>query len=251
MVKRGLLITVGAACASLALVVAASATPARLAARTAAPSGVSCSNPIQIGMMGPFTGPVASIGDDQLHWAEFFVTQWNAMHKLKLSIVQGDTQLNPAIASTVAQSFASNSSIVGVIGPAGSQEVVAVAPILKKAGLAFMSGSATKVSLTGGQWAGYFFRVVPNDNYQGAIDSAYMMSHLGVTKGSGVMIVNDEESYSTGIASIVSATLKKAGKQAGKTKLPAPQKGKKSNLPREATRPAGKRKFVKKGRRRK
>ena len=47
------------------------------------------------------------------------------------------------------------------------------------------------------------------------------------------------------------ATLKKAGKQAGKTKLPAPQKGKKSKLPREATRPAGKRKFVKKGRRRK
>lgn len=211
MVKRGLLIVVGAVCASLALVVAATATPTRLAATAAAPGGVSCSNPIQIGMMGPFTGPVASIGDDQLHWAEFFAAQWNATHKIKLNIVQGDTQLNPAIASTVAQSFASNSSIVGVIGPAGSQEVVAVAPILKKAGLAFISGSATKVSLTAGQWAGYFFRVVPNDNYQGAIDSSYMMSHLGVTKGSGVMIVNDEESYSTGIASIVSATLKKAG----------------------------------------
>ena len=93
--------------------------------RAAAPSGVSCANPIQIGMIGPFTGPVASIGDDQLHWAEFYVTQWNASHKLKLNIVQGDTQLNPAIASTVAQSFASNSSIVGVIGPAGSQEVTA------------------------------------------------------------------------------------------------------------------------------
>jgi ribonuclease R len=47
------------------------------------------------------------------------------------------------------------------------------------------------------------------------------------------------------------ASFKQAGKQAGKTKSPAPKKGKKSKLPKEATRPAGKRKFVKKGRRRK
>jgi branched-chain amino acid transport system substrate-binding protein len=214
MVKRALLIALGVACVSSALVAAAGASRATrvsTASVAASPSGVSCANPIQIGMLGPFTGPVASIGDDQLHWAEFFASQWNASHALKINIVQGDTQLNPAIASTVAQSFASNSSIVGVIGPAGSQEVIAVAPILKKAGLAFISGSATKVSLTSGQWAGYFFRVVPNDNYQGSIDSAYMMSHLGVSKGSSVMIVNDEEAYSTGIASIVSAKLKAAG----------------------------------------
>ncbi len=211
MVKRALLISIGAACASVALVFAATATSAGVAVRAAAPSGVSCANPIQIGMMGPFTGPVASIGDDQLHWAEFFVNTWNASHKLKLNIVQGDTQLNPAIASTVAQSFASNSSIVGVIGPAGSQEVTASAPILKKAGLAFSSGSATNIALTNGSLRGYFFRDVPNDGVQGPTDANYMMSHLGVTKGSSVMIVNDQESYSTGLATIVSAALTKAG----------------------------------------
>ena len=208
MVKRAVLISLGAALVAAASVGAASA--GRTAA-AAAPAGVSCSNPIQIGMIGPFTGPVASIGDDQLHWAEFFVTQWNASHALKLSIVQGDDQLNPAISSTVAQSFASNSSIVGVIGPAGSQDVTADAPILKKAGLAFASGSATATSLTTGSLSGYFFRDVPNDSVQGPTDVAYMMSHLGVAKGSSVMIVNDQESYSTGLASIVSAGLQKAG----------------------------------------
>ena len=211
MVKRALTISVGAACTSVALVFAATASPAARSAAAAAPSGVSCTNPIQIGMLGPFTGPVASIGDDQLHWAEFAVTQWNATHALKLNIVQGDTQLNPAIATTVAQSFASNSSIVGVIGPAGSQEVTAASPILKKAGLAFASGSATNTTLTSGPLKGYFFRDVPNDGVQGPTDAAYMMSHLGVTKGSSVMIVNDQESYSTGLATIVSADLKKAG----------------------------------------
>ncbi len=211
MVRKGLLISVGAACAAVAMVFAASATSARVSVTAAAPTGVSCSNPIQIGMIGPFTGPVASIGDDQLHWAEYFVTQWNAMHSLKLNIVQGDDQLNPAISSTVAQSFASNSSIVGVIGPAGSQDVTADAPILKKAGLAFASGSATNTALTNGSLRGFFFRDVPNDGVQGPTDVAYMMSKLGVTKGSSVMIVNDQESYSTGLATIVAAGLTKAG----------------------------------------
>jgi branched-chain amino acid transport system substrate-binding protein len=210
MVKRALVTAMGGACLSVALVFAAVASPAAKT-HAAAPASVSCSNPIQIGMMGPFTGPAASIGDDQLHWAQFYAAQWNASHKLKLNIVQGDTQLDPSIASTVAQSFASNSSIVGVIGPAGSQEVVASSGILKKAGLGFVSGSATRVSLTDGKLKGYFFRVVPNDGVQGPTAAEYMMSKLGVKKGASVMIVDDQEAYSTGLADIVQASLKKAG----------------------------------------
>jgi branched-chain amino acid transport system substrate-binding protein len=210
MFKKAVLTAIGGTGAIVALAFAATASPAVKTVKAAAPS-VSCSNPIQIGMEGPFTGPAASIGDDQLHWAEFFATQWNKSHKVKISIVQGDTQLNPAIASTVSQSFASNSSIVGVIGPAGSQEVTASAPILKKAGLAFTSGSATNVTLTNGKLKGYFFRVVPNDGVQAPTDATYMEKHLGVTKGSSVMIIDDQESYSTGLADIVQADLKKAG----------------------------------------
>lgn len=210
MVKKAIPVALAAACASAALALAGTATSAKTQS-AAGPAGASCSNPIQIGMEGPFTGPAASIGDDQLHWAEFFVTQWNKTHPIKLSIVQGDTQLTPSIASTVSQSFASNSSIVGVIGPAGSQEVSAAGPILKKAGLAFVSGSATNPALTNGQFKGFFFRVVPNDSVQGPTDADYMMKHLGVTKGSSVMVVDDQESYSTGLAGIVKAALTKAG----------------------------------------
>jgi branched-chain amino acid transport system substrate-binding protein len=200
--------TIGAA-AALAGVLAATASPAAGTAKAEAPQ--SCSNPVQIGMLGPFTGPAASIGSDQLHWAEFFAATWNKTHKVKISIVQGDTQLDPAKASVLAQSMASNSSIVGVIGPAGSQEVTAAAPILKKAGLAFMSGSATNVGLTDGKLKGYFFRVVPNDGVQAPTAAGYMMSKLGVKKGSTVMIVDDQESYSTGLADGVGNVLKKAG----------------------------------------
>jgi branched-chain amino acid transport system substrate-binding protein len=205
---RALMGTVGVI-AALAAVVATTASPA--VRTSAAETPQSCSNPIQIGMLGPFTGPVASIGTDQLHWAQFFANTWNKKHKLQITIVQGDTQLDPAKASVVAQSMASNSSIVGLIGPAGSQEVTAVSPILKKAGLAFISGSATNVSLTNGKYRGYFFRVVPNDGVQAPTDAAFMIKHLGVKKGSTVMVVDDQESYSTGLADIVGKELKKAG----------------------------------------
>jgi len=119
----------------------------------------------------------------------------------------GDTQLDPAKASTVAQSFASNSKIMGVIGPAGSDEVQATAPILRKAGLVFASGSATRVSLTNGSLKGFFFRDVPNDGVQGPTAANYMFEKLGVKSGDSVMVVDDQESYSTGLADIVGQSL--------------------------------------------
>jgi branched-chain amino acid transport system substrate-binding protein len=158
------LIATAAAVAALAIVASAVARPDSVAAASA----LSCKKAVSIGMLAPITGPAGSIGSDQLHWAQFYVTQWNKNKKhVQIKLVQGDTQLDPSKASTVAQSFASNGSIAGVIGPAGSDEVQAVAPILRKAGLAFASGSATRVSLTNGAWKGSFFRDVPNDGVQG------------------------------------------------------------------------------------
>jgi branched-chain amino acid transport system substrate-binding protein len=206
MVKKFGLIAIAATVVVLAIVSAAAARPAASAAATA-----SCSSGVSIGMQAPITGPAGSIGSDQLHWASFYFTQWNKTHKLKIHLVQQDTQLDPSKASTTAQALASNGKVMGVIGPAGSDEVQAVAPIFKKAGLAFASGSATRVSLTSGAWKGYFFRDVPNDGVQGPTDAEYMMSKLGVSSGSKVMVVDDQESYSTGLADIVQASLKAKG----------------------------------------
>jgi branched-chain amino acid transport system substrate-binding protein len=204
MLKRAGLIAIAASVAALAIVASAVARPDTVAAASA----LSCKKGVSIGMLAPITGPAGSIGSDQLHWAQFYATQWNKNKKhVRIKIVQGDTQLDPSKASTVAQSFASNGSIVGVIGPAGSDEVQAVAPILKKAGLAFASGSATRVSLTDGSSKGYFFRDVPNDGVQGPTAAAYMTTKLGVKTGDTVMIVDDQESYSTGLADIVGAAL--------------------------------------------
>src|SRR5689334_21028633 len=79
-----------------------------------------------IGIEAPLTGPVAVLGQEQLHFAQLALLRDNPANHTKITLVQGDTQLNPAQATTVTQQFTSNSKILAVVGPAGSQEVEAV-----------------------------------------------------------------------------------------------------------------------------
>ena len=160
-----------------------------------------------IGFEGPITGPVASLGDEQLHFAELAVSMDNAANHTKIALVQGDTQLQPAQATTVTQQFTSNSSIVGVVGPAGSQEVEAVGSLMGRAGLAFISGSATAVALTSGSYP-TFFRVVSKDSVQGPEDANYIIKNL---HPKALMIVDDQEAYSTGLVSAMEPVFQAAG----------------------------------------
>ena len=161
-----------------------------------------------IGMEGPLTGPVASLGQEQLHFAELANSMDNLANKTKISIVQGDTQLQPAQATTVTQQFVSNSKIVAVGGPAVSQEVEAVGPLFGRAGMAFISGSATDPTLTTDGKNPTFLRVVSNDNVQGPQDANYIINNL---KPKALMIVDDEEAYSTDLVAIMIPIFKHAG----------------------------------------
>jgi branched-chain amino acid transport system substrate-binding protein len=159
------------------------------------------------GMEGPLTGPVADLGQEQLHFAELAVSMDNAANHTQISIVQGDTQLTPSIATTVTQQFTSNAKIVAVVGPAGSQEVEAVGPLMARAGLAFISGSATNASLTTGKYP-TFFRVVSKDSVQGPEDANFIVQNL---KPKAIMIVDDQEAYSTGLVAQMTPIFKAAG----------------------------------------
>jgi branched-chain amino acid transport system substrate-binding protein len=160
-----------------------------------------------IGFEGPITGPVAVLGTEQLHFAQLAVAMDNVANKTKISIVQGDTQLQPAQATTVTQQFISNSGIIAVVGPAGSQEVEAVGGPMARAGLPFITGSATAVSLTTGKYP-TFFRVVSKDSVQGPQDANYIVNTL---KPKQIMIVDDQEAYSTGLVSAMTPVFQAAG----------------------------------------
>ena len=188
--------------------------PARSAAAT---KSVKCGKVRTIGVAAPLTGPASSIGVQQLHWVQYFVKRWNkakANKNQQIKIVQGDTQLgvDTAFAVKVAHSFASNSKMLAVVGPAGSQEVVASTSAYKGGGLGWVSGSATRTTLTDGHTdgnrTGYFFRVVPNDSVQGPTVGKYMVNTL---KWKRVYIIDDQETYSQGLADGVQNYLKAHG----------------------------------------
>src|SRR5256884_2832464 len=160
-----------------------------------------------IGFEGPITGPVAVLGTEQLGFAQLALSMDHAANKTKLSIGQGDAQLQPAQATTVTQQFISNSSILAVVGPAGSQEVEAVGGPMAGAGMAFISGSATNTTLTAGKYP-TFFRAVSNDHVQGPQDANYIVNNL---HPKALMIVDDQESYSTGLVATMIPIFQAAG----------------------------------------
>ncbi len=207
--RKGLLVLAAAAVGSLAVAGCSSSSSSSTAASggssTASASTKSCTT--SIGLEAPLTGSVAPLGQEQLHFAELAVSMDNAANKTKISLVQGDTMLQPAQAVTVTQQFISNSSIVAVVGPAGSQEVEAVGGPMGRAGMAFISGSATAVALTTGAYP-TFFRVVSKDSVQGPQDANYIVKNL---HPKDLMIVDDQEAYSTGLVSAMLPVFQAAG----------------------------------------
>ncbi len=218
---------------------AASVAGAKTGSTAVTAAGPSCKK-ATIGVTGPFTGPAASAGIDQRNWADLFVSYWNSgkpipgtpksLKRVKLAEIKADTQLNTQVAATVAVQLRANKAVLAVVGFSGSQENVAGGPILRRGGLAFVSGSATRASLTDPSTPdghvlsnGFFHRVVPNDNAQAAVDVTFLTKKLGIKAGETVMTVDQAEAYSVPLITLATQLLQKAGVKVDRQSQPATQ----------------------------
>ena len=187
--------------------------------KMAASALVKCGKTRSLGLLAPITGPAASLGVEQQRWFNYYISRYNKTHKkTKFKGVYGDTILagpgGTAEAVKAAASVASNSSVLALVGPAGSNEVIATTPTIKNAGLGFVSGSATNTTLTtDGTRTGFFFRTVPPDSVQGAAVANFIVKRQ---KYKRVYIIDDQEAYSTGLADFVQAKLKAANVTVGR-----------------------------------
>jgi branched-chain amino acid transport system substrate-binding protein len=186
----------------LVVATAALAASAHAAKPKTAPCGAT------LGVIAPVTGPAATIGREIVNWTRLGVANWNKVHDTRYTLVEADTQLSPAAASTIAQQFVSNRKIVGTVGPAASQEVVAAGPIFNRAHLAVVSPTATLTSLTTDGTLHNFFRVVARDDAQAPTAANYIAGQLHAKR---VMIIDDQSSFSTGLAAGAAPILEKAG----------------------------------------
>src|ERR671937_832405 len=199
--------------AALAFAAAGTGGASTKAPTSAANVLVKCGKSRTLGFMAPVTGPAADIGLEQVAWAKFFVARYNRTHSKKLKLQTEDTMLGAptgtAEALKGAQALAGNAKVLALAGPAGSNEIVGVTKTLKDAGLAWVSGSSTRTSLTtDGTRTGFMFRTVPPDAIQGTTAANYILKTLKLKR---VYIIDDQETYSTGLADTVQSKLKAAG----------------------------------------
>jgi branched-chain amino acid transport system substrate-binding protein len=216
-------VVAAALAAALAVLATAAWASTKGSSRIASPANagnalVKCGKTRAIGLLAPITGPAASLGQPQVHWAQYYVNTYNRTHKKKFKFIKEDTQLGSANGTAEAvkgaQALGSNSSVLGAVGPAGSNEVKATTGALKGAGLGFVSGSATNTQITlDGTRTGFFFRTVPPDSSQSKSVTGYITGTLKVKR---VYIIDDQEAYSTGLADEVQAQLQAKGVTVGR-----------------------------------
>jgi branched-chain amino acid transport system substrate-binding protein len=181
------------------------------ATAVAAPSKaqVSCKN-ATIALLAPLSGPAYAVGKEQQRWAQYAVFLNNQTRgATKVNLVSFDTQLDAAQAASQALRLSANARVLAVAGPAVSDEVQAVGPTFEQNRLAFISGSATRTSLTiGADRVPTFFRTVGTDYTQGTTDADFIRKGLGAKS---VWIVDDGSDYSAPLADRVERLLRQNG----------------------------------------
>ncbi|MGH3132192.1 MAG: branched-chain amino acid ABC transporter substrate-binding protein [Gaiellaceae bacterium] len=197
--RRGL---IAAAVAVLAF--AAAGTSA--VANTASPQQVGPCTNVQLGFVGPLSGPAAFLGQEQLSWLRFAVQKHNRANRTRFKVALGDTQLKAPVARTVARRLIANRNVMAIIGPSESQAVRVGGNLYERAGLVAVSGSATATDLTKGRPYRTFFRVVPNDSIQGPTIVNYV---AGPMRAKQVVVIDSQDDYSVPLAAAVTSGLRR------------------------------------------
>jgi branched-chain amino acid transport system substrate-binding protein len=203
------------ALATLALAVLAS-TASVGSATVAKSQAINCKSTLTLPFMTPLTGGAGFLGNAQLKWAKFAVKTLAPKYGLKVRLVTGDTPVEQggAPAVSLAQKYVSDAKVVALLGPSTSGAVASASQPLFAAGIAHVSPSATRTSLTKSvdgkpkEATPGFFRIVADDGIQGPFDARYMVDKLKVKK---VVLLDFQEPYSVGLADSTQRTLRARG----------------------------------------
>ena len=141
-----------------------------LSACSQTPAGSDSSEPITIGVVGPQTGPLAEIGENQVAGAEVAIEQINAAGGIlgrQVELSNADEQTTPETSTAAVRNLA-NSGVNLIVGMLSSAGCLALAPQLASMDVALVGTGCTNDGLTGqnGEAAPHpnFFRTSNNDS---------------------------------------------------------------------------------------
>ncbi len=159
---------------------------------------------LKIGFFGALSGENAGLVTPMKNGALLAVDQYNAAHSdCTVSLVDYDSQGDPAKAPALANGAIGDTKIVAMIGPAFSGESEAANPLFDGAGLPAITPSATRPSLSDKNYK-IFHRGVGNDFSQGPAAGRYIKD---VMKAQKVYLIKDDSAYGIGLADEVTKIL--------------------------------------------
>ena len=167
----------------------------------------SAGDPIVFGVSVGLSGEgIAPLGEDikrgiEIAQSERPIITIGAV-EFEITLDVQDSQCNAEGGVAVAARFASDPSIVGVIGPMCSSACFPAAPIYDDAGYSSISPSCTNGDLSR-QGFTSFNRTASSDFVQGANTAQYVLNELGITRAA---TIHDGSPYAEGLVDVFSET---------------------------------------------
>ncbi|MFC1857068.1 ABC transporter substrate-binding protein [Thermodesulfobacteriota bacterium] len=174
-------------------------------------TGGAMAGSIRIGVASPFTGDLASYGDNIKAGVNLKLKEINDAGGIKgqmIELVWGDDLCAPKDAGTVGAKFAADKSIVAVIGHLCSSATLAAMPIYVRAGLPAISPTSTNPTI-GDVGKGWFFRNCYTDDFQGKYLASYVVPKLLGKKKVAIFYENND--YAIGLKDSFVAGAKASG----------------------------------------
>jgi branched-chain amino acid transport system substrate-binding protein len=145
---------------------------------------VAAGDPIHLAYWGVLSGADSTLGEDSKRGVEIAVDdKGGKLLDHDISLTQEDGLCTPEGGATAAQKLAADTTIVGLVGSACSDETVGGIKTLTDAGLTTISPSNTRPALTaedrGPEYAGYA-RTAHSDAFQGRAVAEWAFNEKGV-----------------------------------------------------------------------
>ncbi len=179
-----------------------------MAGSASAQSGIQ--GPLKIAVVGPFSGRGAEAGERVASAVRMAVEEVNAAGGLggvKVDVVIGDDEGVPEKSTLVAQRMADDPAVLGVIGPMNSGAVLAAGSIYERAGLPFITPTATNARVTEQGWK-MAHRLAGRDDREGPASAIFIAEEIKPKK---VLLISDKTAFQAGIVQEVQRVLKQRG----------------------------------------
>ncbi len=198
-VSKKLLLAVVAALAALAMI--ATGCSGSGSTSTTGGTGGTAAKTIDIGIGAPLTAGAVALGQGMKRGANLAIDQMNKSDAAKAAgitfkSVDGDDQGDPKVGVTVANTFASDANLVGVMGHLNSGVSIPSSKVYAKQKIVMISPASTNPALTQ-QGLKNVFRVCTTDAVQGPAAADYATNLL---KFKTAYVVDDSTPYGTGLA---------------------------------------------------